>query len=124
MIGWLAALGCGVVAVFQLALAAGAPFGRAAWGGTQAGRLPARLRVASLIAVPVWTFAALLVVRRAGHLAGLVPHGAAVWGVWVLTGLFALSALLNAASRSRLERAIWAPFGVVMAVLCFLVARG
>jgi hypothetical protein len=36
-----------VVAVFQLALALGAPFGKAAWGGAHDGVLPPRLRAAS-----------------------------------------------------------------------------
>jgi hypothetical protein len=50
-----------VIAIFQIALAAGAPLGRASWGGAHAGQLPTGLRVASAVAVGVWVFAALIV---------------------------------------------------------------
>ena len=48
-----ATAGLAVVAAFQVALAAGAPWGRAAWGGQHQGRLPARLRIASAVAAGV-----------------------------------------------------------------------
>ncbi|HET9880007.1 MAG TPA: hypothetical protein VFQ81_11990 [Candidatus Limnocylindria bacterium] len=38
-----------VIAMFQLALAAGAPLGAMAWGGGHPGVLPPRLRVASAV---------------------------------------------------------------------------
>ncbi len=42
-----------VVWLFQLALALGAPLGRAAWGGRHEGVLPTRLRAASAFAAIV-----------------------------------------------------------------------
>jgi hypothetical protein len=45
------------LAVFQLGLALGAPLGNAAWSGTIPGRLPVRLRVGSLAAALIWSFA-------------------------------------------------------------------
>jgi len=54
-----------VIAVFQLAIALGAPLGRAAWGGAHV-RLPPNLRVASAVAAVIWMVAALLVLDRAG----------------------------------------------------------
>ncbi len=41
--------------VFQLALAAGAPWGRAAYGGQNPGVLPGRLRVSSVVAAASFT---------------------------------------------------------------------
>ena len=50
--------------VFQLALAAGAPWGRAAWGGQNDGVLPVGFRVASGIAAVVWLWVLLVVLGR------------------------------------------------------------
>ncbi len=60
-----AAIGFLGIAVFELALALGAPVGRAAWGGSYR-QLPAGLRIASAIAVAVWIFASAVVLGRAG----------------------------------------------------------
>jgi hypothetical protein len=60
-----AAIGFAGIAVFEMALAAGAPWGHAAWGGAQAD-LSAAQRIGSAIAVVVWAAAALIVLGRAG----------------------------------------------------------
>lgn len=113
-----AAVGFALIAVFQLALALGAPLGRAAWGGRISGRLPANLRVVSLAAVFIWSFAALVVLGRAG--AGPLPSIA--WPVWVLFGLLLLGALMNVASSSPWERYFWAPYAFILAMLTLVVA--
>jgi len=61
-----AAVGLAGLAGFELALALGAPLGRAAMGGAHA-YLPAGLRIASGALAVVWALAALLVLRRAGY---------------------------------------------------------
>ncbi|GGM67895.1 hypothetical protein ACFFX1_46680 [Dactylosporangium sucinum] len=123
MIARVAAAGFGIIALFQLALAAGAPLGRAAWGGGHAGQLPANLRVASLVALLIWAAAALVVLRRAGLAATALPAGVGTWGTWVLAGLLTLGALMNLASSSPWERFVWAPWAATLAALCFLLAR-
>lgn len=119
-----AAAGLAGIALFQLAIAAGAPVGRAAWGGTRVGTLPPGFRIASAVAVVVWVFAALIVLRRGGM--GLLPMPVAVahWGTWFLFGLLLLAALMNAASASAWERYFWAPYALILAGLCLLAARG
>jgi hypothetical protein len=52
--GVAAAAGFLVIAAFELALALGAPLGRAGWGGGNA-ELPIGFRSASGFAVAVWT---------------------------------------------------------------------
>jgi hypothetical protein len=109
--------------VFQVALAAGAPWGRAAYGGAHPGELPASYRVASALAAVVWTGLALAIARRAG-----IPVWAPVpdaWlGVvaWVVLGLAVVSVVLNAITRSRVERAIWLPVSLVLLLATGLVA--
>jgi len=118
----LAAAGLGLVAVFQLALALGAPFGRASWGGTHDGVLPANLRIASAAAVVLWSLAALVILSRAG-LGPWVGEWTR-WVTWALAAVLVVGALMNAVSRSRWERFGWAPFTLVIGVLCVVVARG
>jgi hypothetical protein len=111
------------IAIFQVALAAGAPLGRAAWGGTNAGQLPTSLRVGSAIAVGVWTLAAAIVAGRAGIVATPFAPAFLQRGAWVLVALTLVGALMNVASPSPWERFMWAPVTLILAGLCFLVAR-
>jgi hypothetical protein len=117
-----AATGLGVVAAFQLAIALGASLGRASWGGRHQGVLPARLRIASAVAVAVWAFAALVVLGRAGL--GPLSGTFLRWATWVLVGALVLGALANAASTSRWERYLWAPLALAEAILVAIVATG
>jgi hypothetical protein len=117
-----AAVGFLLIAGFQMALALGAPWGRAAWGGAHQGRLPRTLRIASGFAAVFWILAASVLLKRAGHELIPLSFSVARWGTWVLFGLSVLGALMNLASRSRLERLIWSPVSAILAVLCLLVA--
>jgi hypothetical protein len=118
----IAAVGFVAIAVFQAALAFGAPLGRAAWGGTRA-HLPPGLRVASGIAAVFWSIAAAVVLARAGVGATVLPE-VARWGTWILVVVLGLGAVMNAASSSPWERYLWAPLSLGLAVVCFFVARG
>ncbi|HWL91123.1 MAG TPA: hypothetical protein VNP90_07130 [Actinomycetota bacterium] len=117
-----AAIGFLVIAVFQAALAFGAPLGRAAWGGGQT-HLPNRLRIASGVAVVFWLLAALVVLARAGFDVSPVPDAVARWGTWFLVVLLPIGALMNVASSSPWERFLWGPLALMLAVLCFVLAR-
>jgi hypothetical protein len=122
-LGVIAAVGFVAIAMFQAALAFGAPLGRAAWGGTRS-HLPPGLRVASGIAVVFWSLAAAVVLSRSGVAATFLPDAVARWGTWILVVVSAVGAVMNAASSSPWERYLWAPLALVLAVLCFFVARG
>jgi hypothetical protein len=117
-----AAAGFTGFAVFQLALALGAPLGRAAMGGAHT-YLPAGLRMVSAIAALIWLLAALVVLRRGGYRAPLISARAARAGTWVLAGSLSLGVLLNLASPSGWERFLQAPIAALLAALCLIVAR-
>jgi hypothetical protein len=119
----LAATGFAGVVVFQIALVAGAPWGHAAWGGADA-QLSSAQRAGSAVAVVVWTIAALVVLGRAGYWGDsrLAPFFR--WGTWFFAALSAVGALLNFASQSQWENAIFGPLAVLFAILCTVVARG
>ena len=118
----VAATGFVVVAGFQLLLALGVPWGRAAWGGGQT-TLPPELRVASSISMAVFIGAALIVLGRAGYW-GLRFSGVLRIGSWLLAVLMGLGSVMNLASSSPWERFVWAPVALLLAVSSFVVARG
>jgi hypothetical protein len=114
----------GVVAVFHVALALGAPAGYAAWGGWHQGVLPTRLRIASgLVGVLVYPGLMVFVLASAGVIEANWVPGTGKVGMWILTGLFVLGALANLASRSRRER-WWAVVSLIIAICCAIVAAG
>lgn len=111
-----------VLAVFQLALALGAPLGRFAWGG-QHRVLPARLRIGSLVAIVIYAVIAVIALDRAGAI-DVVSDVVSTVGMWVVFGYFVLGIPMNAVSRSRAERYTMTPIVVVLAVLSLLIAIG
>jgi len=88
------------------------------------GPLPTELRIASGVAVLVWTCAALVVLRRGGLGLLAMLEAVARWGTWVLFGLLLLGTLMNVVSSSAWERYFWGPYALILAGLCFLAARG
>ncbi|QEV99422.1 hypothetical protein F6J84_04390 [Microbacterium caowuchunii] len=111
-----------LLALFQLALALGAPLGRFAWGGAHR-ILPAKLRVGSLVSILIYGFIAVVAWGRVGAIE-LFPQPFAVVMMWVIFGYFVLGILMNAISRSRSERWVMVPVAVVLAVLSFFIAMG
>lgn len=112
-----------IVVSFQLAVAAGAPWGRLTQGGAHAGRLPAGGRFAAAASALLIAAFAVVVPARAGLLATPWPGAMRVLA-WVVVGFGALTVLANGASRSRTERALWLPVGVVLLAASVVVARG
>jgi hypothetical protein len=122
--GTIAVALIGLVVVFQLALVAGAPWGRAAWGGQNPGTLPRRLRLASLVAAAVLLFLAWTVLAASGLMsASLLPRSWLDTATWLITAYFVLGAVVNLISRSPVER-VWAPVSLATAVCCALIAIG
>jgi hypothetical protein len=116
------AIGFAGIAIFQLALAVGAPWGHAAWGGSNA-RLSTAQRSASAAAVVFYAAAALIVLGRAGILRARGNTALFRWGTWFLAVAMAIGALPNLASQSRWENFIFGPLALVLAILCVVVAR-
>jgi hypothetical protein len=111
------------MAVFQAALALGAPLGEHVLGGRFAGKLPLRVRVFSGIAAVILVGAAVVILARAG-LIGWPADAAGILAPasWVIAGFLALNTLGNLRSRSRLERTVFASITAALAVLSAYVA--
>lgn len=104
---------------FQLALAAGAPWGEYAMGGRFPGRFPARLRAAAIVQAAVIVLLAVIVLTRA---AIIVSPLDAPWLIWVVVVFSAASLIVNAMSRSPAERRLWVPAAIVLLGSSLLVA--
>jgi hypothetical protein len=118
--GRIAAAGFGALAVFEIALASGAPLGRAAFGGYYT-VLPTELRVVAVAAAGVWSYAALAMLKQSGHDVRIVTERAARVTVTVLAWALPAGVLMNLASQSDWERYLLAPFAAVLAALCWRV---
>ena len=102
---------------FQLALAAGAPWGRLAWAGRHDGALPTELRVASAASALVW----------GGALVAAATHDSSPRVARVRTAYAALAGVgtvMNAVSPSRPERLLWTPVAGALSVSLWRPARG
>lgn len=105
------------IALFQLLLVLGKPYGEYAWGGQHVGVLPRGLRIGSGISFLLLLFFASINLHVAGWLDGWLP-GLSVRGwQWVVLAYAALGAPLNAISRSRKERRLWTPVVSALFVL-------
>jgi hypothetical protein len=108
-----------LLAVFQLLLAAGVPWGRAAWRGTHR-VLPKNLRLASLAATPVLVFAAWVVLARSSLAA---PGPRPLWiriMTWFFASYFTLNTLGNFSSPSNLEKWLMTPITIFL-MTCFVI---
>jgi hypothetical protein len=109
------------LAVFQVALIAGAPLARFAWGG-QHRVLPTRLRIGSAVSVVLYALITLVLWRSASRLSVEGGEAGTDAGIWVLTAYFGAGVLLNAISRSRPERFLMTPVALVLALCCLAIA--
>lgn len=121
----LAALLFGVLALYQGALALGAPWGAFAYGGRAAredGTLSGTYRLASAAAAVLLVLFAILILIRAG-VVGTSGDGTLVTVlVWVIVGFLILNTLSNLSGRSRIERFGFGGITIVLVALCALVA--
>lgn len=108
----------GGLALFQAALAVGAPWGRAAYGGQHPGPLPSRLRTVSAVASAAYAAAAVTLASDA------TSERARGRLLRVVVGLVGTGTLVNAASRSPVERAVWTPRCAVTGALALRALRG
>lgn len=106
-----------LVAVFQAALAAGAPWGAAAYGGYNRGTLPNRFRVVSAASSLAYLGLALI---TAGQRPGMAAKRRVLRGA---AGLMGVGTLMNLASRSTVEQLLWTPIAGVLAVTLLRVAQ-
>ena len=112
-----------VVMAFQLALAAGAPWGAYAMGGKFPGVFPPQMRIAALVQTALLAAIAGVVLARAG-LALPAWETTSGWLIWGVVAFSAVGVVLNLITPSRMERLIWAPVAVLLLLSSLRVALG
>ena len=105
-----------VVILFQLALAAGAPWGAYAMGGAFPGTYPPAMRVAAVVQAAILGGVAAIVLARGGV---AFPKWRPQRLAWAVVALLAVGVVLNLITPSGMERLIWAPVAVLL-FLCGL----
>lgn len=108
------------VALLQLALASGAPWGAYAWGGEHTGTLPQRLRIGSALSAPLLLFMALVVLVR-GRLIWPEAAGEMDWAVWLIALFMVINTAANRRSKSAEERRVMGPLTALIAILLVVV---
>ena len=107
------------LAILQMLLICGLPFGRFAWGG-QREVLPAKLRVGSAVSLVIFAAIAVLLLSRAGVMGGDATFVRIA--TWALLGYFAIGIVMNAISRSRPERYTMTPVATMLALATLVIA--
>ena len=111
-----------VAILFEIALAAGVPWGEFAWGGKFPGVLPIDMRVASVVQAFLLLALLLVVLTRAGL---IFP----VWQpiskklAWAVVAYCALGVIANAITPSFWERIIWLPVLTICFASSLVVAK-
>jgi hypothetical protein len=111
------------VILFQIALAAGMPWGELAWGGSHPGTLPRQLRIASGASAVILLALAFVVLMRAGLLLQPWKHRTRRL-IWVVVGYGVLGVVANAITPSTWERIVWLPVTILLLAASLIVARG
>jgi len=116
------------VAVFQAAVALGAPWGDMVYGGrveTADGVLPGHYRAASAGAVAILLFAVWVILAHADLVPkGFLSDGFISTASWVVSGYLVLNTAMNATARTSMERWGMGSATAIAAALSFIVALG
>lgn len=112
-----------ILSVFQLALAAGAPLGKFAWGG-QHKKLPTKLRLGSLLAIVIYIGISVCLLSKSG-LYQIIPQGIFLnIIIWVIFAYLIFGSLMNVLSKSKSERYFMTPITLILAYCSFIIAAG
>jgi hypothetical protein len=114
-------VGLGLLAVFHVFVLSGAAPGDMVWGGTADG-LSGRLVVLETVGLTVTLLFALLVAAKAGYIRAAGLRRPARIGMWIVFAFFVVNVLGNLASTSTLEKVVFTPVSVVMALFSLRLA--
>lgn len=105
------------IAVFQIFLVAGKPWGEYAWGGQHHGVLSRPLRFGSAVSAVVLLSFTLINLCYAGIIVLPLPALTVLRLQWAIAVYAGLGTVMNAISRSRRERLLWTPVCAVLLAL-------
>ena len=106
---------------FQIALAAGMPWGHLAMGGRYPGKFPPNMRVGAIIQGALLAFLAMIVLSRAGAAFPGLSNLSNTF-IWAPVAISGVSLVMNLITQSKWERILWAPVALLMTVSSLIVA--
>jgi hypothetical protein len=116
------------VAVFQLALALGAPYGNAVFGGkapTEQGVLTGPFRALAVVqAIVLVLLGGFLLARTETLGIPILGTGALSWIVWVVVALLVLNTVANFSAPHPIERWVLGSVTLVLSGLALIIAFG
>ena len=110
------------VAIFQIALVAGAPLGEYTMGGQHPGKLPGQFRATAAVSAVIMVAQSGHYLAQAGILNPALSPGQNAIVNWFWFGFAVLGLIVNSISRSKKERNTWVPVLLVSAICTLLVA--
>lgn len=110
-----------IVILFQLALAAGAPWGKLTMGGFHPGVLPKKLRIAAVAQALLIICTALIVLTEA-KLMFVELQPVSKFGIWLVVAIYTTVTILNLITSSRWERYTGAPVAFIMLTSSLYIA--
>lgn len=111
----------GVTALFQLALALGAPWGKIAMGGKFPGKFPVKLRIAAIFQILLLLFFVWIAFVKSGRMNPEWKSFADTM-IWVVFGFSVMAAILNIITPSKMERLIWGPVAIILLITNLMIA--
>lgn len=110
-----------IIAIFQLALAFGAPLGEYTMGGKFPGKLPIKMRVAALIQILILLIFVFLVIAKAG-IAFEQYYSVGRIGIWFIVAFFIFGTIINLSSPSSKEKLVMGPANIIAFISTLVVA--
>jgi hypothetical protein len=92
-------------------------------GGKYPGKFPFAMRVTAVIQALVLAFIGLIVLSRS-EIAVNQWYDFSRSAIWFVVTFSVLSSIMNLITRSKVERAIWAPVAIAMVIISLIVALG
>ncbi len=117
---WILLVGLGLLAVMHLLILVGRVPADFVWGGAVSS--PTRLYLLEGVALGMVGLFAWIVARRVAILGNGAPGLGVRIGAWVVFAYLALNTIGNLASAAGMERLLFAPATLVLAVLALRVA--
>ena len=108
------------IALFQVVLSLGYPFGEFAMGGYYK-VLPKKLRIVSAVNAVVLLFMGFVFLRHTNIINGLDFLSTNIL-VWVITIFLGVNTITNLISRSKKERLLMTPLSGITFLLCLFIA--
>ena len=112
---------CLIVALFQLALALGAPWGKYTMGGRFPGKLPPQMRTTAFVQmIIIFVFVCIVLIKSGLVFSQFYSLGKT--GIWFVVAFFVLGSILNLSTPSKVERMIWGPVNILLLATSIFVA--